>query len=124
GRDGNLVALGEQEIQRQMMTLDAPAPGAVRPGFAENRHEIKLRIAGRTFALLEVAKDLFQAHDGRGLQIAAMTQSGAQERVSEVLLLGSHFLNGKSLALAGYEMPRSEEHTSELQSRFDLVCRL
>src|SRR5699024_11397302 len=25
---------------------------------------------------------------------------------------------------ASSEMPRSEEHTSELQSRFDLVCRL
>src|SRR5207249_7414759 len=24
----------------------------------------------------------------------------------------------------GYDFPRSEEHTSELQSRFDLVCRL
>src|SRR5437868_10453913 len=26
--------------------------------------------------------------------------------------------------IAGAEAPRSEEHTSELQSRFDLVCRL
>src|SRR6266704_3837571 len=26
--------------------------------------------------------------------------------------------------LAGRELDRSEEHTSELQSRFDLVCRL
>src|SRR5207249_5235802 len=33
---------------------------------------------------------------------------------------------GGSLALfdAGVPMTRSEEHTSELQSRFDLVCRL
>src|SRR5207249_11055488 len=30
--------------------------------------------------------------------------------------------NGRSPRL--YDMPRSEEHTSELQSRFDLVCRL
>src|SRR5207249_7346882 len=28
------------------------------------------------------------------------------------------------IALAGGDLPRSEEHTSELQSRFDLVCRL
>src|SRR5207249_11780495 len=27
-------------------------------------------------------------------------------------------------AAAGFLLPRSEEHTSELQSRFDLVCRL
>src|SRR5699024_12048284 len=28
------------------------------------------------------------------------------------------------LVAAGTKCPRSEEHTSELQSRFDLVCRL
>src|SRR5437868_12596175 len=28
------------------------------------------------------------------------------------------------LSLVYYRCPRSEEHTSELQSRFDLVCRL
>src|SRR5699024_2309378 len=34
--------------------------------------------------------------------------------------------NGKTIRLKGKGMPgiRSEEHTSELQSRFDLVCRL
>src|SRR5699024_12711474 len=26
--------------------------------------------------------------------------------------------------IKNYQIPRSEEHTSELQSRFDLVCRL
>src|SRR5207249_9444808 len=33
---------------------------------------------------------------------------------------------GANLAAGGYALddPRSEEHTSELQSRFDLVCRL
>src|SRR5438067_5026410 len=28
------------------------------------------------------------------------------------------------MTLAGADLKRSEEHTSELQSRFDLVCRL
>src|SRR5438067_7508644 len=31
---------------------------------------------------------------------------------------------GEGHPLLGRRMPRSEEHTSELQSRFDLVCRL
>src|SRR5207249_10918975 len=30
----------------------------------------------------------------------------------------------EALVAAGVELKRSEEHTSELQSRFDLVCRL
>src|SRR5699024_12858583 len=34
----------------------------------------------------------------------------------------SHLLSGGDYD--GWQAPRSEEHTSELQSRFDLVCRL
>src|SRR5207249_9685909 len=38
----------------------------------------------------------------------------------------SFFYKGKNVSLKqiGSELGRSEEHTSELQSRFDLVCRL
>src|SRR5207249_6956092 len=32
--------------------------------------------------------------------------------------------SGEILRVTTYSLPRSEEHTSELQSRFDLVCRL
>src|SRR5699024_12639509 len=40
-------------------------------------------------------------------------------------LLKARTPDGSSnLYLRGSSMPRSEEHTSELQSRFDLVCRL
>src|SRR5437868_8824195 len=34
------------------------------------------------------------------------------------------FIAGSPLVRAGWRAARSEEHTSELQSRFDLVCRL
>src|SRR5438105_7752882 len=33
-------------------------------------------------------------------------------------------LNADTSDYVGLELPRSEEHTSELQSRVDLVCRL
>src|SRR5699024_11736280 len=37
----------------------------------------------------------------------------------------SNFKIGPSeFEIRGHGIPRSEEHTSELQSRFDLVCRL
>src|SRR2546428_2233551 len=43
-------------------------------------------------------------------------------------VLSAHFPGGPRLRLGslqiGNEAPRSEEHTSELQSRSDLVCRL
>src|SRR5699024_11385842 len=33
-------------------------------------------------------------------------------------------MNGATISAEGITAARSEEHTSELQSRFDLVCRL
>src|SRR5690606_35741007 len=41
-----------------------------------------------------------------------------------LLGLGVLLLYGANLRLAGTEVLRSEEHTSELQSRENLVCRL
>src|SRR5437868_8453908 len=35
-----------------------------------------------------------------------------------------HGFRAEDLRGGGQDFPRSEEHTSELQSRFDLVCRL
>src|SRR5207249_8261045 len=40
------------------------------------------------------------------------------------LVLSTLNLERKTAASAGTGISRSEEHTSELQSRFDLVCRL
>ena len=54
-RDGNLFAFDEHEVQREVMAFHAPAPRRFRVGFAENRHEITLRVAWRAFALFEVA---------------------------------------------------------------------
>src|SRR5438874_441627 len=54
-------------------------------------------------------------HDARGRQDAARGQGRSPPRDQHLPLL-----RGRGLAHAG----RSEEHTSELQSRRDLVCRL
>src|SRR5699024_12802733 len=35
-----------------------------------------------------------------------------------------YYIQEKGLKVGDYTIARSEEHTSELQSRFDLVCRL
>src|SRR5699024_12209371 len=42
----------------------------------------------------------------------------------EIGLMTRESLHRPVLPLAGADRERSEEHTSELQSRFDLVCRL
>src|SRR5207249_9660539 len=43
---------------------------------------------------------------------------------SEELFLSPEMRGALDQAIAAGEQVRSEEHTSELQSRFDLVCRL
>src|SRR5215471_20033080 len=51
--------------------------------------------------------------------LVAFASSFAAEPVASVLLAGIGWLT-----VVGFSRPRSEEHTSELQSRRDLVCRL
>src|SRR3712207_8057668 len=57
-----------------------------------------------------------------GLDLQIMREALAQAREGRLHILGEM---GKSLASPRAELsPRSEEHTSELQSRQYLVCRL
>src|SRR5207249_8770016 len=53
---------------------------------------------------------------------AAVTRAIAS-RASPTILVDNSFPSGDRIA-HGDDILRSEEHTSELQSRFDLVCRL
>src|SRR5437868_12106110 len=50
--------------------------------------------------------------------------SGVTTLAASGLFLVAGFENGTIAILAADGHVRSEEHTSELQSRFDLVCRL
>src|SRR5699024_11569475 len=73
---------------------------------------------------------LFQTHHGRagehdfqvGEAVVAHTQFLAPFRVLEYLVYQQNF-SSAALEFGGELHDRSEEHTSELQSRFDLVCR-
>src|SRR5438105_12736064 len=56
----------------------------------------------------------------RALELLLMPLAAAVVFVEDVLL---HYLGLAMAALAKWP-PRSEEHTSELQSRVDVVCRL
>src|SRR5438067_5325490 len=59
----------------------------------------------------------------RGYSINDLAEKATFEEVA-FLLLYRHLPNRTELENYRKKLGRSEEHTSELQSRFDLVCRL
>src|SRR5690625_6391965 len=63
-----------------------------------------------------------------GLPAAGTHESLKRQAVGAYDLIGAEWLAGHDHLVArgenGYPRPRSEEHTSELQSRGHLVCRL
>src|SRR5699024_11911011 len=68
----------------------------------------------RSFATIEVYDaNIYERAEEEGKKLLADYEQQAKEaNVSEIK------------TVLKYGSPRSEEHTSELQSRFDLVCRL
>src|SRR2546422_5882554 len=65
----------------------------------------------------------------RSLRIAALGVAGAREEIPEAAAFHRHGLSALFAGLgrdfwSGRAGARSEEHTSELQSRLHLVCRL
>src|SRR5690606_41079922 len=61
------------------------------------------------------------AEDGRKDQVGKQDEKGQNPRKPTVLDVDS---TGPGAGDSGLSHPRSEEHTSELQSRENLVCRL
>src|SRR5437868_7527972 len=97
-----------------------PAAGALRSGEA-------LRISGRNTAMAqvgtgkytyEVIRDFFKSPDGEPFGLISRVAADAQDRI--------YVFQRRNPPVVVFDRDgkRSEEHTSELQSRFDLVCRL
>src|SRR5699024_12090042 len=78
-----------------------------------------LPILVEPFASVEDAKDVFviTSFEGQGIMIG-------EDLEQQDAPLDEQETDSDSGAVSAAESSRSEEHTSELQSRFDLVCRL
>src|SRR5699024_11887852 len=62
--------------------------------------------------------------DGLRRAAALVPANAWGERVLDAFSSHWQALGGELIATQKINQPRSEEHTSELQSRFELVCRL
>src|SRR5437868_7290983 len=94
--------------------------------FADSRQKNLNRVAPLAVRMRPRNLDEFvgQQHFlGPGKLLRRMLEA---DRLTSVIFYGPPGTGKTTLAwiIANYTKSRSEEHTSELQSRFDLVCRL
>src|SRR2546429_2618786 len=69
---------------------------------------------------------IYSSEIGRGLDVLELVPSGllSQNEIDAAKLVHFAFLNVQDQPKLVWPASRSEEHTSELQSRLHLVCRL
>src|SRR5206468_11453803 len=102
------------------LSFSSAAHPRALPSFPTRRSSDLLMRSGSTAIAYETVTD---ARGGLPL-LAPMSEVAGRMAVH----VGAHYLEkgqgGQGILLAGVPGVRSEEHTSELQSRSDLVCRL
>ena len=79
----------------------------------------------RTLAaiVLQRLQHVFQAHDGNGLDVTRLAQSGRQQRARQVPLVGAHFAQRQPLAHLGDEVPVQAFVVAELECCFCPLLR-
>src|SRR5688572_31686004 len=90
-------AVGDREAHRDVMSFDAPAPGAFRGRRAEHREVVLLLVARHLAAGLDRPEDVFELDDSGDLVVATRAQAGAQQVVREPALRLVHLLDHQSL---------------------------
>src|SRR5438034_6720922 len=115
--------LGQPQRERQQALL-APRPEHTRIGTLELDEDV---IAVRTHQRLP-ASELFTAvtleRSQQRRRLGRLSHRAAIAQLDLVTFPGETRIDTADLRLQSRRRPRSEEHTSELQSHSDLVCRL
>ena len=79
------------------MSFDPPAPRVVRPGSAEYGKEVEFGATIETIATLEFPQHALQVHDGRGCEVSALAEAGAEQVVGSGSLLVGHISDGQTV---------------------------
>src|SRR5699024_3958337 len=109
--------LTQQLIKNQVLTNEV--------SFDRKAKEILLALRLETFFEKDQILEAYLNVIPYGRNAAGLNIAGIQTASKGVFDVDASELNlPQSAYLAGLPQSRSEEHTSELQSRFDLVCRL
>src|SRR5699024_12085024 len=77
---------------------------------------------GRLLARILISREA--AYGGVRLRAIVVRKKGDEDIYKRASLLRRDSVHGAFTGTIEVDEERSEEHTSELQSRFDLVCRL
>src|SRR5437868_2239409 len=115
GRTSRIDGQSGREWQRMRMRFINPA------NHRKITSKTRFFAASASFALLAIASQ------GQTVNqcFVAITQPAWTKRDGSRCLPSSSALSTRAMVAGNFISPvRSEEHTSELQSRFDLVCRL
>src|SRR5438067_3544968 len=116
-RDERREALAEAELLVQLVeVLHAELPERGVPHFLRDVVERDREFPERLRQQLRAERDRLLASQPLQVMADGAAPLGGHDKVYPGRVRGR--------ALGGDDLDRSEEHTSELQSRFDLVCRL
>lgn len=101
----DVLAVDDREVEREVVAFEAPAPGFVGGGFAEESDEVVGGIAATGVVLLELLEEELELHDGLGFGHAGVAEAGPEEREAEGLDLGRGVAEREAFALERDEIP-------------------
>ena len=90
-RGGGQFAVDHREMHADVVALNPVAPDALLRRLPENAEEIPFRVAPLAAVAFDHPEHLFQAHDGRGFDIAAPAETRAQQGARKVFLRAASF---------------------------------
>src|SRR5699024_12732398 len=119
---GTVTLRGKIEVNKNEITIKEIPYGTTREKIIEDI------IKGVKNNTLPDVKNVNDLTDLKGMRVLITLKKNADTKLNTELLYKYTALESKYSVninvLADDKLKRSEEHTSELQSRFDIVCRL